>query len=280
MASIANGARPSFLTAIPHSILKNSHLIALLVRRNVEATFRGSVLGKFWAVLAPLLRLALYTFVFGVVIGAKWPGPPRSHFEVALLYFVGLTLFDFLFDCINAAPPLMQENANFVKKVVFPLEILPLVVVGAALVRFCITAGIVLALYLAIDGIPPLASLSVPLLLVPLVLVAAGLVWIMSAVGAYLRDLRQVIGLISMVAMYLSPIFFPVSQVAAKAPQAVAVFYANPLTFVIESCRAAMFDGLWPHWSVLALYTLGAWVFASLAYGRFVRQKPGFADVI
>lgn len=280
MASITSGASPSFLTAIPHSAFKNIHLITLLVRRNVEASFRGSVLGKLWAVLAPLLRLALYTFVFGVVIGAKWPGPPRSHFEVALLYFVGLTLFDFLFDCVNAAPALMQEYANFVKKVVFPLEILPLVVVGAALVRFCITAGIVLVLYLAIDGMPPPASLSVPLLLVPLVLVAAGLVWVMAVVGAYLRDLRQVIGLIAMVAMYLSPIFFPVSQVAEKAPWAVAVFYANPLTFVIESSRDALFSGLWPHWSVLALYTLGAWIFASLAFSWFVRQKAGFADVL
>jgi lipopolysaccharide transport system permease protein len=105
-------------------------------------------------------------------------------------------------------------------------------------------------------------------------------VWIMAMVGAYLRDLRQVIGLITMVAMYLSPIFFPVSQVAERAPWAVVIFYANPLTFVIESSRAALFSGIWPHWSALALYTLGAWLLASLAYRWFVRMKAGFADVL
>src|SRR5580704_19044993 len=114
MARITSGPRkrPPLLSAIFTSALTHNHLIGLLVRRNVEASFRGSVLGKLWAVLAPLLRLGLYTFVFGVVIGAKWPGPPRSHFEVALLYFVGLTVFDFFFDCINAAPSLMPDNAN------------------------------------------------------------------------------------------------------------------------------------------------------------------------
>ena len=280
MARSSSGARqrPPFLTAIVQSARQNDHLIGLLIRRNVEMAFRGSVLGKLWAVLAPLLRLALYTFVFGQVIGAKWPGPPRSHFEVALLYFVGLTLFDFFFDCINAAPSLIPDNANFVKKVVFPLEILGFVTVGAALVRFCITASIVLVFYLAIVGVPGPTALAIPLVLVPLVLVAAGLVWIMAAIGTYVRDLRQLISLFAIVAMYLSPIFFPVSQVAA--PWAVPIFYANPLTFVIESSRAALFSHLWPNWIILLAYTLGAWIFASLAYRWFVRLKPGFADVL
>jgi lipopolysaccharide transport system permease protein len=282
MARSTSGARarPPLPTAIFTSALTHNHLIGLLIRRNVEASFRGSVLGKLWAVLAPLLRLGLYTFVFGFVIGAKWPGRPRSHYEVALLYFVGLTLFDFFFDCINAAPGLMADNANFVKKVVFPLEILSFVTVGAALVRFCITACVVMALYLVIDGLPGMAALSIPLLLVPLILVVTGLVWIMAAVGTYVRDLRQLIALFSIVAMYLSPIFFPVAQVAHTAPWAVPVFYANPLTFVIESSRAALFDNQWPNWGALALYTLGAWAFASLSFRWFVRMKPGFADVL
>jgi lipopolysaccharide transport system permease protein len=282
MARSIRGARerPPLLSAIFTSALTHNHLIGLLIRRNVEASFRGSVLGKLWAVLAPLLRLGLYIFVFGFVIGAKWPGQPRSHYEVALLYFVGLTLFDFFFDCINAAPGLMPDNANFVKKVVFPLEILSFVTVGAALVRFCITACVVMVLYLAIDGLPHIAALSIPLLLLPLILVATALVWIMAAIGTYVRDLRQVIGLLSIVAMYLSPIFFPVAQVAQTAPWAVPIFYANPLTFVIESSRAALFAGQWPNWGALALDTLGAWLFASVAFRWFVRLKPGFADVL
>jgi lipopolysaccharide transport system permease protein len=281
MANVTSGGRrPSFLTAIFASVTQHDHLIGLLIRRNVEAQFRGSVLGKLWAVLAPLFRLGIYTFVFTVVMRVNWFGPPRSPLEVAVLRFVGLTLFDFFFDCLMTAPTLMVDNANFVKKVVFPLEILSFVTVGAALVRFCITASIVLVLYLAADGMPGLAALSIPLLLVPLILVAAGLVWVMAAIGTYIRDLGQVIGLFSMVALYLSPILFPVSQVAAAAPWAVPFFYANPLTFVIESSRAALFSNLWPNWTGLLLYTLGAWLFASVCFRWFVRLKPGFADVL
>ena len=280
MASITSGNQPSLLSAIPNSLLKHTHLIGLLIRRNVEMHFRGSVLGRLWAVLAPLLRLALYTFVFTVVMHVRWPGPPRSPFEVAVLRFVGLTLFDFFFDCLNAAPSLMPDNSNFVKKVVFPLEIMGFVTVGAALVRFAITASIVLLLYLAADWYSrALAALSIPLLLLPLILVALGLVWIMAAIGTYVRDLSQMVGLFSMVALYLSPIFFPVSQVAATAPWAAPLFYANPLTFVIESSRA-LFSNLWPNWTGLLLYTLGAWLFASLAFRWFFRLKPGFADVL
>jgi lipopolysaccharide transport system permease protein len=280
MASDIAGRRaepPFFLSAVLTSALKNHYLIVLLVRRNVEVTFRGSVLGVAWAVLAPLLRLALYTFVFGVVLHVRWPGPPRSSFETALLYFTGLTLFDFFFDCITAAPALIVDYANFVKKVVFPLEILSFVVVGAALVRFAITAAVLLVFYLVIDGLPGVAALSVPLVLVPLILVALGLVWIIAMVGTFIRDLRQLIALFAMVAMYLSPIFFPVSQVPAVARP---VFYANPLTFVIESARAALFANQWPNWIILILYTAGAWLFASVTHRMFVKVKAGFADVV
>jgi len=264
-------------SALLTTALKHHYLIGLLVRRSVEASFRGSLLGIAWAVLAPLLRLALYTFVFGMVMQVRWPGPPRSPFEVALLYFTGLTLFDFFFDCLNIAPSLMLDHANFVKKVVFPLEILSFVVVGAALVRFAISATVLLVFYLAIHGLPGLAALAVPLIMLPLIFVTLGLVWIMALVGTYVRDLRQLIALFAMIAMWLSPIFFPISKVPAFAQP---VFYANPLTFVIESTRTALFANQWPNWIALVLYGLGAWLFATLAQGLFLKAKAGFADVV
>ena len=260
---------------------KNAYLIGLLIQRNVESNFRGSLLGLAWAVLVPLMRLAIYTFVFGVVLGARWPGPPRSSFETALLYFVGLTFFDFFFDCIGAAPGLILDYANFVKKVVFPLEILSFVAVGAAIVRFVITAVILAVLYLAIHGAPGVAVLSVPLIFLPLILVALGLVWMMALVGTYVRDLRQLIVPLTLVTMYLSPIFFPVSEVAARAGSTAAkVFYLNPLTLVIEDTRAALFDNRWPDFGGLALYAFGALIFASVAHGLFIKAKAGFADVV
>jgi lipopolysaccharide transport system permease protein len=272
-----SGDRPFLPSALLTVALKHHYLIGLMVRRNVEASFRGAVLGIAWAVLAPLLRLALYTFVFGMVLQVRWPGPLRSPFEVALLYFTGLTLFDFFFDCLNIAPTLMLDHANFVKKVVFPLEILSFVVVGASLVRFAITATVLLVFYLAIDGIPGPAALSIPLVMLPLILVTMGLVWLMALAGTYVRDLRQLIVLFAMIAMWLSPIFFPMSKVPAFAQP---VFYANPLTFVIESARGALFAGQWPNWLALGLYAAGAWLFATLALGLFLKAKAGFADVV
>lgn len=271
------GDRPFFPTALLTTALRHHYLIGLLVRRSVEASFRGAVLGIAWAVLAPLLKLALYTFVFAVVVQLRWPGPPRSSFEVALLYFTGLTLFDFFFDCLTIAPTLMLDHANFVKKVVFPLEILSFVVVGASLVRFAITATVLLVFYLAIDGVPGPTALSIPLIMLPLVFVALGLVWVMALVGTYARDLRQLIALFAMVIMWLSPIFFPMSKVPTYAQP---LFYANPLTFVIESVRGALFANQWPNWTALALYGLGAWLFATLAQALFLKAKAGFADVV
>jgi lipopolysaccharide transport system permease protein len=113
--------------------------------------------------------------------------------------------------------------------------------------------------------------------LAPFALVAVGIIWFVSALGVYVHDLRQVVVLAAPVTMYLSPIFFPISSVPEAARP---LFYANPLTFIIETIRGALFDGTWPNWGILALYAVLAWIFASLGYYWFVKIKPGFADVI
>lgn len=258
-------------------IWTHRHLASLLIARNVEASFRGSLLGKAWTALVPLLRLAVYTTVLGFILRVKWPGQHTTPLETALLYFVGLTLYDFFMESVSSAPGLMLDNVNYVKKVVFPLEILPFATLGAALVRLCVTSSIVLIFYLVIRGIPPLASIAIPLIIAPYALFVLGAVWFLSALGAYVRDLRQLMGVLALVMMYLSPIFFPLAMVPARVRP---VFYANPLAFVIESVRAALFAGQWPNWPALLLYTALAWLFAALGYRWFLRVKPGFADVV
>lgn len=258
-------------------IWTHRHLASLLIARNVEASFRGSLLGKAWTALVPLLRLAVYTTVLGFILRVKWPGQHTTPLETALLYFVGLTLYDFFMESVSGAPGLMLDNVNYVKKVVFPLEILPFATLGAALVRLCVTSSIVLIFYLVIRGIPPLASIAIPLIIAPYALFVLGAVWFLSALGAYVRDLRQLMGVLALVMMYLSPIFFPLAMVPARVRP---VFYANPLAFVIESVRAALFAGQWPDWPALLLYTALAWLFAALGYRWFLRVKPGFADVV
>jgi lipopolysaccharide transport system permease protein len=256
---------------------QHRHLLSLLIARNVEASFRGSALGKLWTALVPLLRLAVYTFVLGFILKVKWPGGHVGPLETALLYFVGLTFYDFFMESISAAPGLLHDNVNFVKKVVFPLEVLPCATVGAALVRLGVTSSIVLIFYLAIVGIPPLAAVVIPLLVVPLALAVLGCVWFISAIGAFVRDLRQLVSVTALIMMYLSPIFFPLSAVPVPAR---TIIYANPLAFVIESARAALFNGLWPDWTAFAAYAAVAWIFATAGYTWFVRVKPAFADVV
>ncbi|HEX4157988.1 MAG TPA: ABC transporter permease [Rhizomicrobium sp.] len=267
----------NLLLGMFYRIWKHRHLASLLIARNVEASFRGSLLGKAWTALVPLLRLAVYTTVLGFILKVKWPGHGNRPLDTALLYFVGLTFYDFFMESINTAPGLMLDNVNFVKKVVFPLEILPVAALGAALVRIAVTGAILLTFFLVIHGFPPLASLAIPLVVAPFALLVLGVVWFLSALGAYVRDLRQVMGVLALVMMYLSPIFFPLAMVPARAR---AFFYVNPLAFPIESTRAALFAGQWPNWLAFAVYAAIAWLFAAAGYRWFLRVKPGFADVV
>jgi lipopolysaccharide transport system permease protein len=266
-----------FLTGMFRQMGRHRHLLRLLIGRNVEASFRGSVLGKLWTALVPLLRLAIYTTVLGLILKVRWPGHHNSSLETALLYFVGLTFYDFFMEGIASAPNLMADNVNFVKKVVFPLEILPCATVGAALVRLGVTSGILLLFFVIIRGVPPLTVLSIPLVIAPFALIVLGAVWFLSALGAYVRDLRQLTGVLALMMMYLSPIFFPLAMVPQTAR---AFFYLNPLAFAIETTRGALFAGQWPLWWALFVYAAAAWLFAAMGYRWFLRTKPGFADVL
>lgn len=276
-AGPAREEEPDFFIGMFRAIWRHRHLASLLIARNVEASFRGSMLGKLWTALVPLLRLAIYTAVLGLILKVRWPGHHNTPLETALLYFVGLTFYDFFMEAIHAAPMLMADNVNFVKKVVFPLEILPFATVGAALVRLCVTSTILLAFFVIIRGVPPLAVLSIPLVIAPFALVVLGAVWLLSALGAYVRDLRQLTGVLALVMMYLSPIFFPLAMVPERAR---GFFYVNPLAFPIETTRGALFAGQWPVWWRLLAYAAVAWLFAAMGYRCFMRTKPGFADVL
>lgn len=251
-------------------------LLTRLTRREVENQFRGSLLGKFWAAIVPLFMLSMYTFVFGVVLQVRWPGE-QNHLKVALLYFVGLIAFNFLFECVNRAPTLLLENVAYIKKVIFPLEVLPWVIVGAGLVRAVVSAAILFVFYLVMNGVPPLAVIAIPLMVVPLVMITLGFTWFLSAVGVYLRDIRQAMTVVAPATMFLSPIFFPLSEVPEPFR---FLLYINPLTFVIDAGRGALFFGLWPNWAGLALYFGAAWIVAWAGYASFMSVRRGFADVL
>ena len=259
------------------SAWRHRDLLLRLVQRDVEMRFRGSILGKVWAFLVPLVLLALYTFVFGVVIQPRWQDSARSNIEIALTYFSGLILFDFVFECVGRAPHLMQEHVNYIKKIVFPIDILAWMVLFGAVFKLAIGSITLLLFYIIFAGPPPLSALFIPFILLPLGLFAVGFVWFLSAFGVYIRDIKQAIGLAAPIAMFLSPVFFPLSAVPEPFRK---FFYLNPLTYPLESVRAALFAGHWTPSYGFMIYTLLAALFAWLGFRTFARLQPGFADVL
>jgi lipopolysaccharide transport system permease protein len=259
------------------SVVRNRQLLVQLSIREIESHFRGSLLGKVWAVVVPLFMLGLYTLVFSAILHVKWPGEPRSELRVALLYFAGLILSNFFTECINRAPVLFIGNVSFIKKVVFPLEILAWVAVAGALFRAGISACVLIVYYLIIEGLPPVSAIAIPAIVAPLVLMVAGLTWIFAAIGVFVRDLRHAMMVVMPAMMFLSPIFFPLSAVPEKIR---FIFYINPLTYPVEAVRNALFFGMWPNWLAIACYAGAAWFIAWAGLTIFTKLRTGFADVI
>lgn len=252
-------------------------LIARLTKREILARFRGSVLGLSWLVLLPLLMLAVYTFAFAVVFKARWAGAETSTGTFALVLFAGLTIFSLFSETINRAPTLILENPSYVKKVIFPIEILPWITLSVSAFNFAVSFLVFAIFYPFVFGAPPWTVVLLPLTLVPLVLVTLGLSWFLASVGVFLRDIRPFVGVLTTAMMFLSPIFYPVEAVPEGARWLLAL---NPLTPTLEQARGVLFWGTVPSFAALAVQFAVGWVFAWLGYAWFARTRKAFADVL
>lgn len=221
--------------------------------------------------------LAVYTFVFSVVFKARWVGGSESKTEFALVLFAGLMVFSLFSECINRAPGLVLANVNYVKKVIFPLEILPVVALGSAGFHLLISLLVWLVFYIIFFGLPGAAIFLLPVVLLPLVLMTLGLGWLLASLGVYLRDVTQVIGVVTTVLMFLSPIFYPV---VALPEEFRPVMQASPLTLVVEQARDVMIWGETPNWSAWSVYFLLSSIIAWLGFAWFQKTRKGFADVL
>ena len=258
-------------------LTKRKPLIRALVRRDLESAFRGTVLGWLWVILAPLFMLAVYTFAFGIVFGAQWRDREPAPFLFPMLYFAGLLLFGLFTTSLSRAPNLMRDNATYIRQIVFPVQIFVPVVLGSELVKFAIGLAILLVAYLLLMGVPPLAALSYPVPLIGLVLFSAGISWAVSAVSVFVRDLGQAMQPATMVLLFLSPLFYPLSVV----PEPIRwLFYLNPLAFPLEATRNALFFGEWPSLTGSLIYLFAGWLCAVAGLAFFQRLRPGFADVL
>ena len=259
------------------SLWRNRELIRSLTQREVIGRYRGSILGMFWSFFNPVLMLAVYTFVFSVVFKARWNTGSDSRNEFALVLFAGLMVFNLFSECVNRAPTLILSNVNYVKKVVFPLEILPWVSLGSALFHTLISLGVWLLFYAIFFGVPPVTAWHLPVVVIPLIAFTLGISWFLASLGVYLRDVSHVIGLLTTILMFLSPIFYPVS---ALPVQYRGLFQLNPLTSTIEMVRDVLIWGKLPDWTLYGVSLALALLVVCLGFAWFQKTRKGFADVL
>jgi lipopolysaccharide transport system permease protein len=261
------------------SLWESRHLIHTMTRREIESRYRGSWLGLLWAIANPLLLLLVYSFVFGIVFEARWPDLQSSDSaSFAPLLFCGIIVYLLLAEVLTRAPRLIVENANYVKRVVFPLAALAPIALGSGLFHFAVSLLVLLGL-IVVSGFALHLTLLLylPLLLVPYLMLCLGIAWILCALGVYLRDLTYLSGFLATALLFLSPIFYPASAVPESFA---AVMNANPLTFYIESIRGITLLGTAPDpialtWSwgiAIGVFWLG--------YAFFRRVESGFADIL
>jgi lipopolysaccharide transport system permease protein len=270
----AGGGR---LTEPFRSLWRHRELYRRVLLRDIQAAFRGSVLGLAWIVLIPLFLVTIYTFVFGAVLHSTWVGATRSSFEVPLIFFMGLTVFSFFMEVISRATNHIRDNKTYVTKIIFPVDILCWVLVGTALFKFCVNLALLLLFLAVFTGRLPMGVFLLPALIVPFVLLTLGIAWMLAAVGAFVRDLSHVLQALGPIIMFISPVFYSVQQVPEAFQTA---YFLNPLTFTLESMRNLLFFDTVFSVQSYAIYLAASVVVFTTGYRFFQKLRPGFSDVI
>ena len=248
-----------------------------LARRDIEVRYRGTSLGWLWAFLAPLLMLGVYTLAFKYIFKVRWPGAGDSPIEFALHLFAGLLIFQAMAECWGRSPRLIIEQSHLVKKVVFPLALLP----WAPVVNALFHAGISILLLLVVATLwgvkPQWQWILLPLLLLPMALLLWGVSLLLASLGVFMRDLPQIVTLIIGLMQFLSPVFYPVS---ALPPLVQTIIGWNPLTVFIEQVRGLVFSGYQPSLLMWGQSLAVSLLMAVLGYALYRRVRAGFADVL
>jgi len=251
-------------------------LIFSFARRDLVGRYKGSALGIAWAVLTPVVMIAIFTFIFAGIFGARF-GARDSHWDYALYLFCGLLPWSMFQESVQQSATTIVAHANLVKRVVFPLETLPAAQAFAALGnQLFATIALLIGIVLIRHDLQ-LTSLWLPLLLIPQLLFALGAAWLIGSLGVFLRDIAQGVTLLLMAWMYLTPIIYPESIVPERFRWFINV---NPFTTLVRSYRNIFLDGVAPDWRGLAYFTAVALVIFVFGYWWFARTRKNFADVI
>jgi lipopolysaccharide transport system permease protein len=265
-------------TAIFANLWLSRSLAIALVKRDVIGRYRGSFMGILWSLLNPLVLLSAYTFVFSKVFKVRWVAEhdqPKTEF--ALILFAGLLVFNLFSECIMRAPTLITTNQNYVKKLRFPLDILPWISIGSALFHLIVSLGVWLVFYSLVVGAPNSTVLWLPAVLAPFILLILGCSWILASLGVYLRDVSHITGILTSCLMFLSPTFYPLSALPGEWQR---ILLLNPLTIPMEMMRGVLFFGIPPDLFLLALYSLAAMLIACVGFASFQAIRRGFSDAL
>jgi lipopolysaccharide transport system permease protein len=260
-----------------HALFRHFALVVQMARRDVVGRYRGSFVGLLWSFFNPLLMLMIYTFVFGIIFKSRWNDQVAGHFGFAIILFAGLNINSLFTECANRAPTLIVENTNFVKKVVFPLEVLSWSALGSALFHLLISTIVLLVISLLVKGSLPWTIVLFPAVVMCFLPFVAGTIWLLASLGVFLRDLKQAIGIVTAALMFLAPILYPKEFIPEPYRD---WMYLNPLTVIVEASQDVLIWGRQPSWIHLGLYTVSSCLFAWLAFAWFERSRKGFADVL
>lgn len=271
-------AQPTSPLDMFRTVWRHRALIGQMTVREVVGRYRGSFLGLTWSFFNPLLMLLVYTFVFTTVFHSRWGGGASTgKVDFAIVLFIGMIVYALFAENVNRAPVLIVSNVNYVKRVVFPLEVLPVIGVGASIFHCLISLLVWLLAYLVLVGIPHMTALLFPLVILPFIVGILGISWFLASLGVFLRDVAQTTGIITTALMFLAPVFYSVDNLPHGFKY---IVLANPATFIIEQSRVVLVWGRAPDWIGLGIYTMISLTVAWLGYWWFQKTRKGFADVL
>lgn len=264
--------------ALARSLWRQRELIEQFARREVEGRYRSSFLGGLWSIITPVLMLTIYTFVFGVVFKARWArSTDDSLAGFALVLFSGLITFYIFSESVAKAPGLIVAVPNYVKKVVFPLEVLPVSAIVAALFHAGVSYGVLLIANMLLTGVLHWTALLLPAVVLPVVLLALGVSWFLASLGVFVRDIANLVTLVLQALLFLTPIFYDLSTLAEPLQSLVRL---NPLAVLVDDARKVLVYGVVPDVGPVAAATMIGLAVAMLGYAWFMKTKKAFADVL
>lgn len=265
--------------AMARNLWRHRELIWQFTRRQVMQRYKGSYMGLLWSFITPLALLLVYTCAFSVILKVSWGKGevPGGHINYAIMLFAGFVAFNVFSESILSAPHLIVNNPNLVKRVVFPMETLPVDAVGAAFVNSLFGLVILLIGVIAVQGYIPWTIIFLPLIYLPLLLLSAGFTWFFTSLGVFIRDVGHLLAVLIQMLFFLTPIIYPLSSV----PESIRfLLYLNPLSFIVNHFRRVIIFGQMPDWGQYSLLTLLAGLVCVLGYIWFMKSKKTFADVV